>query len=164
MLNLPAVRRDGNAEYDPRVGMERMLNAGMTEDVSFLPIRSSGNVREIVIPLNEPNLQTNNQFQESFLQLLHQIVETAQNSNGTGLNSNGTGQAGGERREEELPPNPSQTPLTAKKQETRPSLMWEMGERVMCRSRLQEIGVINRDVKLPNGLDHSQELSSWSVC
>ena len=34
----------------------------------------------------------------------------------------------------------------------------------MCRSRLQEIGVINRDVKLSNGLDHSQELSSWSVC
>ena len=77
MLNLPPLRRDLAATYDPRVGMETLLNAGMSEEVSFLPIRSSGNFREIVIPLNEQNLQgannaNNSQFQESFMQLLHQ--------------------------------------------------------------------------------------------
>lgn len=109
--------------------MEALLNAGMAEDVSFLPIRSSGNYREIVIPLNEPNLQNANssQFQESFLQLLHQIVENAQNAGGSRAQA-------GAAREDELPPRPSGHPLTGQtnaaaaettaKPAAKPSLMW----------------------------------------
>lgn len=124
VLNLPPLRRDLAATYDPRVGMETMMNTGMSEEVSFLPSRSTGNYREIVIPLNEQNLQGNNntnnsQFQESFVQLLHQIVASAQNSGGN------SAQAGG-AREDELPPNPSERPLTGrmgKQTGGRPSLM-----------------------------------------
>ena len=112
VLNLPPLRRDLAATYDPRVGMETMLNAGMSEEVSFMPIRSTGNFREIVIPLNEQNLQgannaNNSQIQESFMQLLHQIVATAQNSGGNQP-------LGGGAREDELPPNPSEHPLTGR--------------------------------------------------
>ena len=74
VVNLPPIPREPSVTLDPRYGMDNLVNGAMSENESILPIRSTGNIREITIPLTESSLPQNQQIQ-SFIRMLQQILD-----------------------------------------------------------------------------------------
>ena len=75
VVNLPPIPREPSVTLDPRYGMDNLVNGAMSENESILPIRSTGNIREITIPLTDEASLPQNQQIQSFIRMLQQILD-----------------------------------------------------------------------------------------